>query len=178
MTDNLLGLLVVIPLATAVASVALIRHRIPQRVLGLVSFGSMLVLALGWLSEIRDGDVLVSQMGAWPAPFGITLVFDSLSGLSVLTQPVTLTRSGSVFKGRLSVVDGEPLTSWADYRHFELEIDDPNDIDMDGLPDIVSLPEPAAAAQALASLLTLLCLNRRRRSRSTTWSSPAMPSSR
>ena len=69
-------------------------------------------------------------------------------------------------KGRLSVVDGEPLTSWADYRDFELEIDDPNDIDMDGLPDIVSLPEPAAAAQALASLLTVLCLNRRRRSKS------------
>ena len=29
-----------------------------------------------------------------------------------------------------------------------IEIDDPNDIDMDGLPDIVSLAEPAAAAQA------------------------------
>mgnify|MGYP006927739055 FL=1 len=81
MTDNLLSLLVVIPLATAVASLALIRRRLAQRVLGLASLGSMLVLALGWLSEIRDGDVLVSQMGGWPAPYGITLVFDSLSGL-------------------------------------------------------------------------------------------------
>ena len=85
MRNDLLGLLVVIPLATAVASVALVRRSRPQRVLGLLSLGSMLVLAVGWLSEIRDGDVLVSQMGAWPAPFGITLVFDSLSGLLLCT---------------------------------------------------------------------------------------------
>ena len=85
MRNDLLGLLVVIPLATAVASVALVRRSRPQRVLGLFSLGSMLVLAVGWLSEIRDGDVLVSQMGAWPAPFGITLVFDSLSGLLLCT---------------------------------------------------------------------------------------------
>ena len=35
MTDNLLSLLVVIPLATAIASLALIRRRLAQRVLGL-----------------------------------------------------------------------------------------------------------------------------------------------
>ncbi len=46
MTDNLLSLLVVIPLATAIASLALIRRRLAQRVLGLASFGSMRVLSL------------------------------------------------------------------------------------------------------------------------------------
>ncbi|MBL77557.1 MAG: proton-conducting transporter membrane subunit [Acidimicrobiales bacterium] len=81
MSTDLLGLLVAIPLATAIASVAVVRHRHRQRVLGLVSLGSMLALSLGWLLDVRDGDVLVSQMGGWPAPFGITIVFDSLSGL-------------------------------------------------------------------------------------------------
>ena len=83
MTNHLLGLLVVIPMATSVVSVALVGRRRPQRVLGVLSLGSMLLLSLRWLLEIRDGDVLVSQMGAWPAPFGITLVFDSLSGLLI-----------------------------------------------------------------------------------------------
>ncbi|GIT75808.1 MAG: hypothetical protein Ct9H300mP31_03390 [Acidimicrobiaceae bacterium] len=41
----------------------------------------MLALALTWLVRIRGGEVMVSQMGSWRAPFGITLVFDSLSGL-------------------------------------------------------------------------------------------------
>lgn len=81
MTNDLLGLLVVIPLATSLATVALVSRPVPQRILGLVSLCSMLVLALSWLVRIRDGEVMVSQMGAWPAPFGITLVFDSLSGL-------------------------------------------------------------------------------------------------
>ena len=83
MTDHLLGLLVVIPLATSIVSVAFVGRRTPQRVLGVLSIGSMLLLSLRWLLEIRDGEVLVSQMGAWPAPFGITLVFDSLSGLLI-----------------------------------------------------------------------------------------------
>ena len=81
MTNDLLGLLVVIPLAAAVVSVALIGHPIHQRVLGLTSQLAMLALALTWLVRIRDGEVMVSQMGSWRAPFGITLVFDSLSGL-------------------------------------------------------------------------------------------------
>jgi len=80
-TNDLLGLFVVIPLVTSLATVALVRRPVPQRVLGLASLCSMLVLALTWLVRIRHGEVMVSQMGAWPAPFGITLVFDSLSGL-------------------------------------------------------------------------------------------------
>ena len=78
MTNDLLGLLVVIPLAAAVVSVALIGRPIHQRVLGLTSQLAMLALALTWLVRIRGGEVMVSQMGSWRAPFGITLVFDSL----------------------------------------------------------------------------------------------------
>ncbi len=81
MTTNLLGLFIVIPLATSVASVALVRRPGPQRILGVLSLGSMLALAVTWLLEVRDGDILVTQLGGWPAPYGITLVFDSLSGL-------------------------------------------------------------------------------------------------
>ena len=81
MTNDLLGLLVAIPLGSAVASVAMVGRPIHQRVLGMTSMLVMLGLALTWLVRIRDGQVMVSQMGGWRAPFGITLVFDSLSGL-------------------------------------------------------------------------------------------------
>ena len=49
MTDHLLGLLVVIPMAASIVSVALVRRRTPQRVLGVLSIGSMLLLSLRWL---------------------------------------------------------------------------------------------------------------------------------
>ena len=74
MTNDLLGLFVVVPLATSLASVALVRRPVPQRVLGLVSLCSMLALALTWLVRIRHGEVMVSQMGAWPAPFGMMVL--------------------------------------------------------------------------------------------------------
>ena len=42
MTNDLLGLFVVIPLVTSLATVALVRRPVPQRVLGLASLCSML----------------------------------------------------------------------------------------------------------------------------------------
>ena len=90
---------------------------------------------------------------------GFTL-FDSLTGLSIFTESATLSRTGNVFRGIVTVVDGEPLTSWDDYQVFLVELSDPNDTDSDGLPDIVSTPEPAAAAQALVALATVIWLRR------------------
>ena len=40
------------------------------------------------LWEIRDGEVMTSQMGGWSAPFGISMVFDSLSGLLLAAASV------------------------------------------------------------------------------------------
>jgi hypothetical protein len=77
---------------------------------------------------------------------------DSESGLSILTRPAVLERDGDVFRGVVSVYDGEPLTSWDDYEQLLLELTDSNDTDSDGLPDIVSLPEPGSALLGLSAL--------------------------
>ena len=83
MTYNLIALFFVIPLSTSIVSALLIRRFFLQRLLGVASIFSMLIISLILLIEIKDGDILVSQVGGWPAPFGITLVFDSLSGLLI-----------------------------------------------------------------------------------------------
>ncbi|MFP4145425.1 MAG: proton-conducting transporter membrane subunit [Phycisphaeraceae bacterium] len=83
MNSHLIILFIVIPLAASLLSVLLINQPRLSRAVGVVSFGSMLVLALGLLVAItrQGGAVLVSQMGGWSAPYGISVVFDSLSGL-------------------------------------------------------------------------------------------------
>jgi hypothetical protein len=91
-------------------------------------------------------------------------ISDSSSGLSILTQTMTLTREGNAFSGPLHVFDGEPVTSWDDYQDFRFRIVDLNDTDHNGIPDIVQIPEPSLLLQLLTSLtvLTLLGLQRRR----------------
>lgn len=83
MTYNLIALFFVIPISASIVSALLIRRFFLQRLLGVASIFSMLIISLILLIEIKDGDILVSQVGGWPAPFGITLVFDSLSGLLI-----------------------------------------------------------------------------------------------
>ena len=87
---------------------------------------------------------------------------DSGTGLSILTRDATLQRFGNVFRGIVSVFDGEPLTSWDDYQQFRVELTDSNDTDSDGLPDIVSLPEPEADFQAVVALALLFGIRRLR----------------
>ena len=41
-------------------------------------------LALALLLRVADGDVLVYRLGDWPAPFGITLVADTLGAVMVV----------------------------------------------------------------------------------------------
>ena len=84
-------LLIVIPMATAIVTTFLRRRFVLQRVLGVVSLSTSLALCLGWLGASSPAGMLHSQMGGWPAPFGITVVFDGLSGLFLTaTQLVAL----------------------------------------------------------------------------------------
>jgi multicomponent Na+:H+ antiporter subunit D len=74
-------LLCLIPLLAGLISIPLVTRPVLARVVGVMSLLSTLLLSLGLLISIQDGGALVTQMGGWPAPFGISLVFDSLSGL-------------------------------------------------------------------------------------------------
>lgn len=54
----------------------------------------------------------------------------------------TLSRvSGTTkFRGNLTLQDGNLYTSWPDYTAWMLEINDPNDLDHNGIPDIIDAP--------------------------------------
>jgi multicomponent Na+:H+ antiporter subunit D len=78
----LLVLPILIPLAAAAVSM-LNRKRLVQRRLGIAGSGALLAASLALLAEVRAGGILVTQIGSWPAPFGITLVADLFSAMMV-----------------------------------------------------------------------------------------------
>lgn len=87
MTDHRIILLCLIPLAAGLINIALINRKTLSRLVGVLSYTMMLGLAFSLVLQISnapdDKSVLVSQMGGWTAPFGISIVFDSLSGLLI-----------------------------------------------------------------------------------------------
>ena len=74
-------LLIVLPMATAIVTTFVRRRFALQRVIGVTSLLASLTLSVGWLIQAAGGEVITAQMGGWPAPFGITVVFDGMSGL-------------------------------------------------------------------------------------------------
>jgi multicomponent K+:H+ antiporter subunit D len=87
MTEHLPVLPVLLPLATALILLALgdgaaaLRR---ARVLSLASVALGLALALRLASDAAGGTLAVYRLGEWPAPFGIVLVIDRLSGLMLV----------------------------------------------------------------------------------------------
>lgn len=86
--EKLLVLPIVLPLITAGCCMLAARNVRLQRGL---SFAGMLALTIGTLAlfdGVRSEGILVTQAGAWPAPFGITLVADRLSAMLILLSAV------------------------------------------------------------------------------------------
>ena len=103
--NGLLVLPIVIPLATAVASLLARKSRRMQRVLSVIGTGVLLAAAIWLLARVWQHGVQVLQVGGWAAPFGITLVADLLSAVMVLIAAVTglavaVYALGSVDEGR------------------------------------------------------------------------------
>ncbi len=86
-TNHLIVLLVIFPAVAGLICVPLVNRLGLCRVVGTLGFALNLGLAITLLGTCRDagdginGGIIVSQMGGWAAPYGITLVFDALSGL-------------------------------------------------------------------------------------------------
>ena len=55
-----------------------------RRRVAMISVGLGFFMAVGLVALAADGELLVYQLGEWPAPFGIVLVVDRLSALMVL----------------------------------------------------------------------------------------------
>ena len=75
-----------IPLLAGTLNIALHRWRGAQRIVGAAALVANLALALAALLTVyhgadEAGGVLVSQMGNWPAPYGITIAVDALAAV-------------------------------------------------------------------------------------------------
>ena len=96
----LLVLPILIPLATAI-----VLSMMPQRpqLLRAVAFAGavgILATAIAVLVRVEAGGIQVLQIGAWPAPFGITLVADLFSALLVaMVGVVAVVVTGHSFSG-------------------------------------------------------------------------------
>lgn len=75
---------ILVPLATALLCFAVRGPSRLQRALSVAGAGGLLAVAILLLREVLGGGILVSQMGDWPAPFGISLVADRLAAIMVV----------------------------------------------------------------------------------------------
>ncbi len=74
----------VIPAITAAVCLAAFRHAVWQRWLSLAGAAAHLAVSVWLMVEIHWRGIQTSQMGAWPAPFGISLVGDLFSAIMLI----------------------------------------------------------------------------------------------
>ena len=80
---------VLLPFTCAIVMILLGERRLGvQRVLGLLSCGTLLVIAISAVVRASSGAIAVYRVGDWPAPFGIVLVIDRLAALMLLLTAV------------------------------------------------------------------------------------------
>ncbi len=84
MTNFLLVLPILVPLTAAVLMLLSGRRIDVQRWLGVGGAAGLLGAALALFGTVRGGEIVAVQIGAWPAPFGITLVADLFSAVVLL----------------------------------------------------------------------------------------------
>jgi len=75
---------ILIPLATAIVALLFWNYRRVQRGLHLAGAAALLAVAVGLLVSVWHRGIQATQIGNWPAPFGITLVADLLSAIMVV----------------------------------------------------------------------------------------------
>jgi multicomponent Na+:H+ antiporter subunit D len=84
----LLVLPIVAPLCGAAACMMVWRSRPVQRAIAVTTSFALLAAAIAIFIAVRRESFLVTEIGAWPAPFGIVLVVDLLSALMLVVSAV------------------------------------------------------------------------------------------
>jgi multicomponent Na+:H+ antiporter subunit D len=82
--DLLLVLPILIPLATALIALAFWTRIQIQRIVSVVGASALLIGGILLFAEVWQHGIGATQMGSWPAPFGITLVADVTSAVMVV----------------------------------------------------------------------------------------------
>ncbi len=86
--SNLLLWPILIPLVTAIILIFFPKHVFWQRAVSTLATTSLVVASSALLHRVHTDGIQTLNVGNWPAPFGITLVSDSLSALLVLTTSI------------------------------------------------------------------------------------------
>lgn len=73
-----------VPFLTALICLFLRSQTSLQKITSLIASAFFLLVSTLTLLQVADGQMLIEQMGSWPAPFGITLAIDRLGGIMVL----------------------------------------------------------------------------------------------
>jgi len=81
-------LLVVAPMFAGIATVCLRGHVMAQRIVGLASLTACVMMSLSWLVALQPSGIFVQQIGGWSAPYGISIIFDSLSGVLIVAANI------------------------------------------------------------------------------------------
>lgn len=91
-TNNLISMLVAIPMAAGILTIALRGAIWAQRAVGVIALTALSGLAIWFLATLPAGsNLVVSQMGGWDLPFGIATSIDGVSGpLLVVTAVIAL----------------------------------------------------------------------------------------
>ncbi len=84
MKDVWLILPIVLPMVAGILCLMAYRWRVTQRAISTIGAGTLLLADIALLTEVSRRGILSSQIGNWPAPFGITLVADEFSALMLL----------------------------------------------------------------------------------------------
>ena len=119
MTDTWLILApLLVPLATALTCLALVGRPAMQRVGGVAGAVIGLAACAGLLTRVDAVGYVVTQAGAWPAPFGISLVADRLAA-AMVTISALVGLAVAIFATR-DQQDGELCAMFAPLFHFLL----------------------------------------------------------
>lgn len=84
MKDLWLVLPVLLPMLTGVVTLLAWRRRRLQRALSLAGAAGLVAAGVVLFGAVARHGILASQIGGWPAPFGITFVADTFSAIMVL----------------------------------------------------------------------------------------------
>ena len=95
LTPHLILLYVIVPMLAGIVAMFLYPWRQLQRLWGLLALLANLAIAIMGLLSVyhgldQPGSILVSQMGNWPAPFGITVVLDGLAAIMLLVAAIVV----------------------------------------------------------------------------------------
>ena len=83
---------VVLPALVAPFIIMVLRYHLDlQRIFSIAATVALAAITAGLMARVAGGDIIVYELGDWPAPFGIVLMLDRLSALmTVLTSFLAL----------------------------------------------------------------------------------------